>query len=180
MAASQETIARAKELRAQRDERYGNIYVEADTDYRWAGEIGEIGFDTWLHRQGLTDYEWVLEDVAGKPDFVICGATVGVKTVKRKVRMQPDYTAQITARHAHEPVDFFFFTCYEFPRQRLWLLGGIERDRFLREARYYGPGEWVHPHYQIRSGHEIYNIEVSHLITPAEWLRSVSASPPGT
>ncbi len=157
-------------MRAQPDEPYGKIYAEVDTDDRWAGEVGEIGFCTWLRRQELTDFEWILEDVAGRPDFVLGGSTVGVKTVKRKVRMQPHYIAQITARHAHEPVDYFFFACYEFRRQRLWLLGGIERDLFLRKACYYGRGEWVHAHYQIRPGHEIYNIEVSQLTPPAEWF----------
>lgn len=63
---------------------------------------------------------------------------------------------------------------YEITNRCMWLLGGLERERFLDEARYYHVGEWVHPNYQIRQGHEIYNIEISKLVAPHAWLQSLS------
>lgn len=157
-------------MRAERDLQYGNIYPERDTDARWVGELGEIAFRSWLNHRGYRDYQWILDDAAGKPDFILGrDVSVGVKTVKRKVAPRPDYTMQITAQHAHEPVQQFFFLTYEFQRRVMWLLGGISRDLFLQNARFYADGEWVHPNYQVR-GHDIYNADMGHFTPPDQWL----------
>ncbi len=63
---------------------------------------------------------------------------------------------------------------YEIAKHRMWLLGGIDRTCFLREARYYGAGEWVHDNYQIREGQEIYNIGIAKLIPPKDWIAQVT------
>ncbi|MCH9662321.1 MAG: hypothetical protein K0U66_01505 [Gammaproteobacteria bacterium] len=165
---------RAKQVRAERDQQYGNIYTEAQTDERWVGDLGEIAFNSWLKHEGVTNCRWILDNAAGKPDFVTATNTrIGVKTVKRKVPPKIGYTAQITARHAAEPTDYFFFLIYEFQMRRMWLLGGIEQQRFLQQARYYSAGEWVHANYQIRPGHEIYNIEITKLVSPKDWLAKI-------
>lgn len=159
----------------ERDGQYGNIYIEQRTDERWVGDLGEMVFDSWLKHEGVEGYEWILDEAAGKPDFVTgSGVRIGVKTVKRQVAPLPTYTAQVTARHAAEPVDHFFFMTYEIAKRRMWLLGGIERERFLDEARYFAAGEWVHEHYQIRAGHEIHNIDIAKLIAPDDWLSLVT------
>ncbi|MGU2008106.1 hypothetical protein ACSEQB_01605 [Pseudomonas aeruginosa] len=166
---------RAKQMRAERDRQYGNIYTEAATDERWVGDLGEMVFNSWLKHEGVRGFEWVLDDAAGQPDFVTAlNIRIGVKTVKRKVPPREDYTAQITARHAGEPIDQFFFMTYEIAKRRMWLLGGINRECFLQEARYYGAGEWVHANYKIRQGHEIYNIEIAKLIPPKVWIKTVA------
>lgn len=164
----------AKNMRSERDKQYGNIYTEAQTDERWVGDLGEIAFKSWLKHEGITDFQWIKDDAAGKPDFIIGNNTrIGVKTVKRKVRPRADYTAQITARHTDEPADFFFFLTYEIKNRCMWLLGGIEQQEFLQQARYYSAGEWVHDKYQVRPGHEIYNIEITKLLPPKDWLAKV-------
>lgn len=56
----------------------------------------------------------------------------------------------------------------------MWLLGGIDRERFLQGSRYYGAGEWVHANYHIRQGHEIYNIEIDKLVSPKDWITQVT------
>ena len=63
---------------------------------------------------------------------------------------------------------------YEIAQRRMWLLGGIDRERFRQEARYYGAGELVHANYQIRQGHEIYNIEIAKLTPPKQWIGQVT------
>lgn len=162
---------RAREVRQERDRQYGNIFTEAETDERWVGDLGEIAFSSWLKHEGIHNAKWITDNAAGQPDFIIPpDVRVGVKTVKRKVPPRSGYTAQITARHAGEPIRQFFFLTYEFQKRQMWLLGGIDRDRFLAEARYYGAGEWVHPNYQVRNGHEIYNIEIEKLTPPKAWL----------
>jgi len=165
---------RAKRMRAERDRQYGNIFAEANSDERWVGDLGEIAFNSWLKHNKINDHEWILTGAAGRPDFVLAnGVRLGVKTVKRQGPPYEDYTAQITARHIDEPIDQFFFMSYDIVSHEMWLLGGIDQARFLQQARYYKAGDFVHPHYQIRPGHEIYNIEIMKLARPDEWLSEV-------
>jgi hypothetical protein len=166
-------LEEAKQMRAERDQRYGNIFTEYGSDLRWIGELGEITFNYWLKQQGITQYEWILENPAGKSDFIINTLQVDVKTVKRQGPPKPGYTAQITAKHINTPADELFFLSYEFPIKRLWFLGGIKKIEFLRFARYYGENERVHASYVIRKGHEIYNIETSRLLPPYSWLEKI-------
>lgn len=161
----------AKAMRAERDQLYGNIYQETATDERWVGDLGELVFDKWLKHNQVEDFEWILEGAAGSPDFKLAsGIRIGVKTVKRKVSPREGYTAQITARHTQEPIEQFFFMTYEIAKRRMWLLGGIDKQGFLGGAIYYPAGSQVHANYTIRSGHEIYNIDIGLLIPPRKWL----------
>jgi hypothetical protein len=173
---SDEAAARA--IRQERDQRYGNIYRERATDERWVGDLGEIIFDRFLQFAGVQGFRWHKdEEVAGKPDFSFAnGRTIGVKTVKRRVAPLPHYTAQVTARHRDEPVDQFFFLSYEMPLRILWLLGGIDRQAFLAQAKYHGPGDWVHPSYQVQPDHAIYNGPISLLAEPVAWARGLASA----
>lgn len=164
-------IAKAETIRKTRDEQYGNIYQEVDSDLRWVGDLGEICFNNWLKGNGLIGFKWHLNNAAGKPDFTINGIRVDVKTVKRKVPPRMDYTAQITAKHKDSPVDELFFISYEFQKKRLWLLGGISKKNFLARATYYQAGDSVHANYIIREGHEIYNAPIEFLVSPDEWIK---------
>lgn len=170
----QATEEQAKKIRAERDEKYGNIFMEAPSDMRWVGEIGEIVFKRWANSFPGISARWITDKVAGQPDFEINGFTVDVKTVKRKDAVKPHYTAQVTARHAKHRVDFYFFASYELPRRRLWLLGGISQENFIERARYHGPGDKVHANYTVRPGHEIYNIAISKLEPPQYWLEALA------
>lgn len=163
--------SRAKEIRSTRDARYPNLFKEAATDARWVGDVGELVLLEWLVSNQVENVRWLTEDAAGKADFVsTAGITIGAKTVKRKHAPKIDYTAQISARHVAEPSDWFVFMNYSLSGQTLWILGAIESHRFMREARYYGPGDKVHADYEIRPGHEIYNLPLQRLITPTHWL----------
>lgn len=44
---------RAKQIRAERDRQYGNIYVEAATNKRWVGDLGEMVFNSWLRHESI-------------------------------------------------------------------------------------------------------------------------------
>lgn len=175
---TQENENRAKRIRKQRDAQYRNIYAEINTDERWVGDLGEIVFKSWLKHCGITEFDWLLEDAAGKPDFIIPpNIGLGIKTVKRKVPPISGYTAQITAKHASEPIDYYFFMTYEIKIKKMWLLGAISQELFLKKSRYYAAGEHVHRNYKVREGHEIYNIEIDKLTPPLDWLSSLGFSP---
>ncbi|MCO6057274.1 hypothetical protein NG726_11390 [Pseudomonas sp. MOB-449] len=166
---------RAKRLRSKRDLQYGNIYSEADTDKRWVGDLGEWVFKSWFKHEGIQGFKWILENAAGQPDFVSpSNIRIGVKTVKRQYQPREGYTAQISACHSDEPVDHFFFMIYEFRKRKMWLMGGIDRESFKKEADYYGSGEQVHAHYQVREEHGILNIDVAKLLQPKHWLAKVT------
>jgi hypothetical protein len=167
-------IEQAKRMRETRDEAYRNVFVAKGTDERWVGELGEIVFQAWLDTKKVP-HEWFTDDPAGRADFDVAGSSVGVKTVKRVVPVKTSFTAQITARHAQEPVEQFFFLSYHVPTRSMWLCGGISRARFLAEARYHGPGSRVHANYTIRPGHEIHNISISRLRSPDDWFERRNA-----
>lgn len=167
-------VQHAMSIRHQRDARYGNIFKEKETDIRYVGEIGEIMFDHYLRqfREDLT--KWLVEGkVTSEPDFIFAGKRIGVKTVKRAVRMKREYLAQITARHIDEPVDYFFFCCFETKSQELVLLGGIDVEGFKKHAVYCPEGTVIHQHYTIRENHEIYQIGVSALTLPDDLIRQI-------
>lgn len=169
-----EDIAAAKRQRIERDALYGNRYRETPGHERWVGDLGELLFERWA-RQQTPDLQYHNElEAAGKADFTLAGRTVGVKTVKRQVGMRPYFTAQVTAAHADkEPVEQFFFCSFEYPKQRIWLLGGATVPRYLRHATYYGPGEKVHAGYTVPLDHSIYNAPVNILVPPDLWIRTL-------
>lgn len=167
-------IDAAKAMRKERDLRYDNRWVGKKTDARWVGDMGEMIMNDWLADQGIRNKEWITEDAAGKPDFIVeDGVRLGIKTVKRKFMPQLNYTAQVTAAHAKESVDWFVFLTCNLEKGKMWLLGAIEPSRFLLEAKYYKAGDKVHENYTIAPGHEIYNIEIARLNTMDYLLESI-------
>ncbi len=82
--------------------------MEADTDLRWVGDLGEICFNIWLKKNNTINFKWHLDNVAEKPDFTIGDKRVDIKSVKRKVAPRSIYTAQITARHSEYLIDELF------------------------------------------------------------------------
>ncbi|ARP40675.1 hypothetical protein [Vibrio syngnathi] len=163
----------AIQIRQERDKMYGNIYAERETDERWVGDLGEIVFKSFLKDRKVpkTQFEWIQEDAAGRADFIMMDSSkLDVKTVKRKVPVRSDYTAQITAQHIEEDVEHYFFMSYQNNEKKMTLIGGISKAEFKKHAIYYGEGAQVHNNYTIRAGHEIYNINVTKLIPPDRWL----------
>ena len=165
-------IEYAQDLRSERDKLWPDIYPEEDGDMKWTGELGELCVIAWLRSLGIAG-KWHKGNPIDKPDVTTDDKSVriGVKTVKRQVRMQEDYTAQISAKHRNENADWFFFLCYEQPWNQMVLLGAIKPADFLRTAKFYRAGQWVHPNYQVR-GHDIYNGDVTPFIRPRKWADS--------
>ena len=172
----QADVEAAKQLRARRDQLYPNIYAPEVTDERWIGDLAEACVDAWLAAESIPHVWLVGDHAAGTHDFEVGAFKIGVKAVKRQDDIRAGYTAQITAKHAEEPVDGFFFASFTIRTETMWLLGAIGKPRFLREATYYGAGESVHPNYTVRKDHEIWNIEIAKLTPPAKWLEVVRSN----
>jgi hypothetical protein len=187
-------VERAKTWRARRDNDFHDhdVYEREETDERWVGELGEMVFDWWIRSEGVTDLEWITTLPAGKPDFRIQSARVGVKTVKRRGGFYRGYCGQVSARHIEEPVDSYFFLSYQWCLKdpgtgawracsRMWLAGGVSQRRFRRCAhRTEGPAtDPCNPEYRVRAGHTIYNAYERDFTVPREWLRLLRARFPG-
>jgi hypothetical protein len=172
-------VEEAQHIRASRDKQYGNIYQENDTDLRYVGDLGEIVFRDELERLGCT-FTWLTEDVTNQSDFWVAMGDklleLEVKTVKRRGIPKPNYTAQITARHIEKAVDGYFFLSYEYPTQTMFFLGYSEYQFFKDNAKYFSEGEYVHDNYQIRKGHEIYNIELTKLYPAINFFKDIKSS----
>lgn len=176
---SEADIERAQAIRRERDARgYRNFYDPTGKDAPWVGDLGEVIFDPWLRRQGARA-TWLLDAPIGRPDFVLerKGIRVDVKAVKRNGPPRHDYTAGVTTNQKSAEVDHYFFLSYDMPARVMWLLGGLERECFMAEARHYKGGEWVHANYQIREGHQLSNMGVTMLIRPLDWLAVVAGAP---
>lgn len=167
--------AQAQAIRKERDARYGNIFPVENSDLRWTGDLGEMVFKSWLRHNGVHDFQWITDEVSGKPDFILPGGhKVDIKTVKRKDAPRDHYAAGMTTRHMHEPVDSFFFMTYDLKARQMWLIGGISKEAFSLRSRHYRAGERVHANYTIRPGHEINNIAMSGLEPPGSWLKATT------
>ena len=158
-------------IRAERDKKYGNIYAEEKTDQRWVGDLGEIAVNELFNMMNEKETIWHLDEVTGKPDFTFFDLTLDVKTVKRKVPMRTDYLAQISAKHAKTPMDYIVFSCYEYPKQKMHILGAMTKHDFLIQAKYFAAGDKVHENYTIRAGHEIYAVYVKDMIPFRDFVR---------
>lgn len=169
---SDEMIEQAHAMRAKRDEIYGNIYEDRDTDERWVGDLGEIVINhaLTLCREHETIWHNGLR-AAGNEDFTFCHLPLEVKTVKRKVPLRPHYTAQITARHIESPSDWLVFLSYEYPVKKMHIKGVMHKERFKEIAQYCPAGYEVHPHYTIREGHEIYLVRIMDMMPFRQFLR---------
>lgn len=168
---SEDLETQAKIIRVERDKRYGNIFAIKPTDERWVGDLGEIVFDLYLKSRNIEDYTWIKEDTARKPDFIIFGQRIELKTAKRQVIPQPFYEGGVQESHVNESKDYFFFNSYEYLKKVMWLVGGIGFQRFKELSTYCPEGTEVHKGFVIRKGAELFNIEFSHLISPDEWLQ---------
>lgn len=159
-----DVIQKALHIREQRDKLFGNYFSIADKDMRHCGEIGEIMLWRALQQAAGPYAQWHHEGkVKNEPDFTVFGRTFDLKTVKRKVPMRLNYEAQVSAKQIHTPVDDYVFACYEYPTQKLHVLGAISKPHFFEKAQYFGEGEQVHKDYKIREGHDIYNIRINQL-----------------
>lgn len=138
----------------------------------WVGDLAELVYNNWMKNRGVTGYNWLVDDPLDNPDFVMAsGMRVDVKAVKRAGEPRARYGAQIPAKHRDKPYDELCFMSYDIGRKTMWIVGGIERRRFLELARFYKKGEQVHEHYTAQC--DIYNVEIERLVSPEPWLASV-------
>lgn len=154
-------IDAAKAERARRDANHRDLFkVEPDRDWRWAGELAELGFKDWLRSVGLEfRHNGGVDDL---PDFEVCGISVGLKCRTATTRFRPSYVVNVPAEHMRRREQAFFFCCYEKDANRMLLLGGISHSRF-REVSYLTDV----PHRAAGRFHKAWNVPAFKLTPPA-------------
>jgi hypothetical protein len=55
---------------------------------RCVGDLGEIAFNDWLKTNPIAEFQWHLDNAAGKSDFTVLRIGSEVKTMKRKAPLR--------------------------------------------------------------------------------------------
>jgi len=168
------TLAKAQERYTSRQHHARGLGVRSnfESDLQWVGDLGEIGFDRWLHDESVT-HDWN-GGVDRLPDFSVLGNAVGLKTRYSKVATRADFYAVVPAQHLDRQQETeWFFANYEVGSNRLVLLGGVSAERFREAARFVDTGEPIGPTTKARN--PVWQFDVSLLDAPDRWLCSLSA-----
>jgi hypothetical protein len=165
----EETIARAKALRAERDAQgVPSIFLEQN-DHRWVGDLAELGFQSWLMENDLEHIRH--GGVDQLPDFVVGGFGVGLKCRTSTYSMRPDYIVNVPTAHLHRSAEtLLFFAAYEVVPNRLVLLGVIGRPRFDAESFDSSKGAALHRGRPAAAA-PCRNVHVHALAPPDQFLR---------
>lgn len=145
-------------------------YQPGENDWPWVGALGEMVFNEWLRPRA----RWLLEDPLHNPDFLIDNVIkVDCKTSKRQVPSRMQYTVGMPIRQLKNVTDYYFFFWYEYPRKTMWLIGGMDKKRFVADSQKLYAGARVHAGYTVREGNELANIKVGATLAPEEWRARV-------
>lgn len=143
---------------------------EQGADDIYLGRLSEVAFSHFLAERFLP---FTMNGGFNKlPDFVIGGDHTGVALKCRSIktgRMRPSYVVNVPADDIdREDIDQFFFCCYEYPINRMLLLGGLSIAEFKAFARHVGAGDTLNP--VTRAGEANYSADARYLHPPMEWL----------
>jgi hypothetical protein len=129
-------VAASKRERERRDAEGGKHRFEQKMHH---GHLAEDVFEWWLDEQGLA-----FERLGGKdyrPDFIVNGLGVEVKTRHVGDRMRLDYDVAVPLQDVERGCDLYVFACEEPAHHRMLLLGAAERWDYTRRARLVRDGE---------------------------------------
>lgn len=140
-------------------------HVAYKDDLLWVGRVFEMTFRAWL-QEGEHPFT-MNAGCDGRPDFELAGWGIGLKcrTVKRG-RMHPEYVVNIPDKHMQREVEqALVFGALELGQNRMLILGGMSRGRFLRDAEFIAKGEQINPY--TRADEAAWSIP-AHALTPIE------------
>lgn len=159
-------IEAAKEHAASQTE----FVYEQGADDIYLGRLSEVAFSHFLTERFVPFT--MNGGFDGLPDFVVGGNHVAVSVKCRSIktgRMRPHYVVNVPeddfARYRDHQ---FFFCCYEYPINRLLLLGGLSGAVFGSLAQRIRPGQELNP--VTRAGEAALSVNANVLAPPMEWL----------
>lgn len=142
---------------------------EQGADDIYLGRLSEAGF---AHFLGERFVRYMLNGgFDGRPDFTIGEDHTGVALKCRSIktgRMRPGYVVNMPEADIERAPDQVFFCCYEYPINRLLLLGGLSISEFKALARRVRAGEDLNP--VTRAGESAFSVDAKYLHPPMEWL----------
>lgn len=166
-------------IEAAKDHAAGQVeYVyERGADDIYLGRLSEVGFSHFMTERFVPFT--MNGGFDGLPDFVIGSDHVGCSLKCRSIktgRMRPSYVINVPESDFERAADEdrnkggvqFFFACYEYPINRLLLLGGISFKEFASIARRVPAGAALNP--VTSAGEATVSMDAKYLRPPMEWL----------
>ncbi len=169
-------LEEAHRMRAKRDLTHGNTCARRDRDAPWVGDLGEIICNQWLWTCAAGFFEWFTEEPKGKPDFILHGVRVDVKSQRlRRGRFGTGYGVVAHKHHVEKPVaDTFLFGAYTEEYREMLFLGGIAAPLLLEHGKLYLAGETMPPALKLQPDHPgLYKIKENRLTRPLPWLEGL-------
>jgi hypothetical protein len=117
------------------------------------GAIGEVIVGDAL---GATDVNTV------NYDLIKDGNRIDVKTKRCNTKPFPNYDCSVASHGLQQDCDTYVFVRIKIDMTRAWILGGISKDRFLKQATRYSKGD-VDPSNGFVFKADCYNIPISKL-----------------
>lgn len=147
-----------------------------DSEARWQGYIGERGLRAWL--EALHVPALAHGGVDNRPDLVVHGHGVAVKTTGHRERFRPAYwcpypKAQLDA-HPFPEVFWCAFKLDDAPT--LTLLGGMNTADFLAAAEVVPKGAIMESGRE--ASYDFYRVRAADLQTPINWLCRLDLAQP--
>jgi len=153
-------LERAKEsarTKAERGKLCGITHCHKPLAGRWqaffTGSLGEVVLADYLRSSNDSDYPILTPDDPAafeEADVIAGGHHIDVKTRSGKYGVRDHYWLFVEKKSAEHDTDYYVFAWYNRLDQSVTLLGFIERDTLLQEARLFYKGErldneWVIP-----------------------------------
>ena len=169
----QEWYEEAHAMRRARDEEFESDLFDGTFDKRAIGDLGEIAVNHWLGLYAPGEFEWLREEPAGKPDFIVYGLGVEVKTQNGNVRWRSKYHVLVNHTQITGPGASFFFCYHEVPDRKIWLLGGISRALYRRSSTFHQAGTTTEDGLYVQDN--CYRASDKYITDPLLWLRYVES-----
>lgn len=120
-----------------------NILCE---DFDLKGRIGEWAFYKWAlkNMKGLSvmpEIEQCMDiKVTGKADtadFTLFGKILDIKTMGTSQPPKPHYRVNVSTRQKDKTLDYFVFVHTNIEKRICWIVGFMEKERFLKNADFH-------------------------------------------
>ena len=148
------------------------MYKRQPNDLQWGGDLGEIVFNKWLIRESI-EFDWIVEDTGGQPDFIVPGMRLDIKTRKIDRPIKQWYAGTATENKNTDFYDHLFFCAYNWKTQVMWLMGYIPKEEFIKKSKFYTSGQKADGIFEVPEGQEVRTIEYKKLYSCREFLEKV-------
>lgn len=169
----QEWYDEAYAIRRERDDRFKRDIFDGTFDERATGDLGEIAVYHWLKRDAPGEFRWFRTNPEGRPDFIVYGLGVEVKTQNANFPWRLKYHVLVNHTQIEGPGRSFFFCYHELPARTMWLLGGVSRKAYRKQSKFELARTTTEDGFYVKD--TCYRASGKIITLPLLWLRYVEA-----